>query len=148
MSKRYVAVAVFFAFVLLLVTSSVCLAAEQTAKLRVIIEIGGADFWTYPYITSDGYIHKPAAAQVEWSLGTSSKFMKETVVVPNKTNGETEITTEKGAIVNLQISIVDAKNTVLGGGSLQIRNNGQTERFYITLPDSTSPVVTSDRDQR
>lgn len=142
MRKRNLLIAIVV-FASLLLASSVCLAAD-TAKLTVQMELSEKKyFWTYPYITADGKIHMPAAVNLEWTIGTSSKVMTQTVIVPDKTNGECEYTivTERGAIVNLQIYVVDAKKVVLGGGSLQVRNSGQREKFYIALPDSTSPVI-------
>jgi hypothetical protein len=146
MGKRSLMIAVL-AFALLLLASSVCLAAEQAiekpAKLTVQIDLTDAKFfWSYPYVTTDGKIRKPAAVNLEWNIGTSSKVMKQTVIVPDNNRGEYSIVTEKGAIVNLQVTVVDAGNVLLGGGSLQIKNSGQREFFYVGLPDSTSPVVT------
>lgn len=142
MGKRSVMVAVL-AIAMLLLASSVCLAANQ-AKLTVQVDLSEKYFWTYPYITSDGKIRKPAAVNVEWTIDTSSRVQRQTIILPDKIDGQIAIMTERGAIVNLQINVVDAGNTVLGNGSLQICNKGQQEKFYVSLPNSTSPVVTRD----
>lgn len=139
MRKRSLLLAIVV-FASLLLASSVCLAAD-TAKLTVQMDLSDKYFWTYPYITTDGKIRMPAAVNLEWTIGTSSKVTTQTVIVPAKTNGEYTIVTERGAIVNIQIYVVDAKKVVLGGGSLQVRNSGQQEKFYIALPDSTSPII-------
>ena len=127
---------------LLAAASSVCLAAE--AKLTLKVELDDKSFWSYPYVTRDGKIHKPAAVQVEWTLGATPKVMKQKVVVADKTSGEVVITAERGAIIDLQVFVVDDRDNPLGAGSIQLKNTGQTVKFYVSLPDSTSPVISVD----
>lgn len=139
---------VFVAFLLiaglLAATSSACLAADQQAKMTVRVDIGDKYFWTYPYITSDGRIRKPAAVVVEWSVGVTPKVIREKVIVADKLGGDLPITTEKGAIVNIQVYVVDAANNSLGAGSMQLKNTGQVAKFYVSLPEVTSPVINFD----
>lgn len=134
--------------VLLSLAPSLCLAAPQPDKpTKLTIRVDVADhqlFWTYPYITKDGKIRKPAAVQVEWSTSFGLAPNKADIVTAGQHAGKLVVTTEKNAIVDIQINVIDANKVTLGTTSLQIRNSGQEEVFLVTLPENTVPLVTYD----
>lgn len=149
MTTRTKTTAIFLvALMVLALVPSLGLAAPQPDKsTKMTIKIDIADpqlFWTYPYITKDGKIRKPAAVQVEWSAFFGMSPTRVEVLTPGQGGGRLTIATEKNAIVDIQISVVDAGKVILGTGSLQVRNGGQEEVFLVSLPDITSPQVNHD----
>lgn len=121
---------------------SVAQAAPQKMKISIQITDQAKLFWDYSFLTRDGVLSKPASIQVGWDLGPVSKELKyETAVTQGKSSGDVVIVSEKGALVNYRISVRDAKNVELGSISMQVRNNGQTEYYYVSLPEFTEPQI-------
>ena len=73
-------------------------------------------------------------------MGKNSK--NSTIILPGKTSGQVDISSEKGELVNLNVYVVNAKNEVLGKWSMQITNKGQSETITISLPETTEPILT------
>lgn len=152
MIKRATAVTLMLAVLmtLLVFAPAVCSAAaavaDKPAKLTVQVSINDPkNFWLYPYITKeDGKIRMPAAVTVEWSTTSGINSSKGQVVKAGEKRGEFAITVERNAYVDIEIQVVDDKKVILGKGSMQVRNTGQTVQFTVYLPDSTSPVILSE----
>jgi hypothetical protein len=110
-----------------------------TTTVQIYID-DPATYWTYPYITREGVIVKPASVQVEWDAG-DGKSTKTTLVTQGQKSGVLVITSEKGALLTLKVVVCDANNAPLGTLSMQTRNKGQTESFTVTYPDFTEPKI-------
>ena len=133
-------------FLILAFASATCFAAEKSANLVVKIDVvDAATFWSYPYISRDGKVRKPALIQVEWMVNNNPSGTKASVVTLGKDKGKVTITTARGAIVDIQINVLDDKNNVVGAAGLQVKNTGQTEYFTVATPDYTTPVITAEK---
>jgi hypothetical protein len=101
-------------------------------------------FWNFNFLTRDSDIAKPAIIRIEWSVGDlSGQTKQETLVLDSsKSSGKLSISAEKGALVNLNVTVLGAKNLNLGSISLQVRNSGQTETVTITPPEIVEPKIT------
>jgi hypothetical protein len=146
MTKRATAMTFLLTvFMALLVFSpAVCsAAADKPANLTVQVVINDPkQFWSYPYITrEDGKIRMPAAVLVEWSTTNGLTSNKEQVLQAGGKRGEYVISTDRNTYVDVEVQIVDAKKKILGKGSMQVRNTGQTVVFTVYLPDSTTPSI-------
>ncbi|MDR3591256.1 MAG: hypothetical protein P4N41_16505 [Negativicutes bacterium] len=142
--QRYAKVALFFCLFALVSLASFSLAQASPTKMTISVQVEDQTkkFWDYAYLTKDGYLSKAASIQVGWDVGTISKDLKyETAVVQGKNSGDVTITTEKGELVNYRISVRDAKNVELGSISMQVKNKGQTEFYYVALPEFTEPRI-------
>ncbi len=114
------------------------------ATLKVKVSIDQPDiFWKYTFLTKDADLGKPTDIKIAWSVGELQRQEKtQTVISAGKSSGEVSIVTEKGALVNVQVSVRDAKGIKYGYTSLQVRNNGQTENITISPPESSEPKIT------
>ena len=138
-------------FVALFSLTPLCLAAapqpDKPTKMTILVNVSDSQiFWSYPYITKDGKVRKPAAVQVEWSAAFGLAPNKTEVIPFGQHAGKLIINTEKNAIVDIQINVIDANKVVLGTTGLQVRNSGQEEAFLIAPPESTMPLVSYDPD--
>ena len=94
------------------------------------------------FLTKDADFGKPATVKLTWGAGDFNRQEKtDTIVTTGKKSGQLAITTDKGILVNLQISVYDAKNTKYGVMSFQVRNNGQTQNITVAPPDSSEPKI-------
>ncbi|MCX7779545.1 MAG: hypothetical protein N2491_01365 [Negativicutes bacterium] len=118
--------------------------AAPEASLKIAVEImDDTKFWNCSFFTKDGTPVKPTAVKVDWSIGNLGKNEKvQTIILPGKSSGQASIVTEKGALVNIGVSIRGPKNEYLGSWSSQTLNNGQTETIVITPPESVLPEIT------
>jgi len=142
--RRFAKVALVLCLCVLVSSVSFSLAQAAPSKMTVKVQVIGSSkvFWDYSYLTRDGVLLKPASVQIGWDVGPVSRELKyETAVIPGKLMGEVDITTEKGALVNYRVSVRDAKNVELGSISMQVRNTGQTEFYYVSLPEYTEPKI-------
>jgi hypothetical protein len=133
-------------FCLCVMVSSVSYSLAQAAPAKMTIKVQVVEqtktFWDYAYLTREGFLSKATSVQIGWDTGMISKELKyATVMTPGKFEGEVNVTTEKGELVNYRVSVRDAKNVELGSISMQVRNIGQTEFYYISLPDFTEPKI-------
>lgn len=114
------------------------------ATMTVNISIDQPEiFWNYTFLTKDSDLGKPANIKLTWSVGELAAQEKTEVIVnPGKPIGKLAIVTEKGALVNIRVSVCDTKNTQLGYISLQVRNNGQSESVTMSPPEFTEPKIT------
>lgn len=118
--------------------------APATTNLKVKVSIDQADvFWKCTFLTRDADVGKPTDIKVAWSVGQlQGKEKTQTVIAAGKSTGEVSIAAEKGALVNIEVSVRDAKGIKYGYTSLQVRNNGQTENITISPPESSEPKIT------
>jgi hypothetical protein len=153
---RFVRIAVFL-FVFFLAAGGplnmVKAAPEQIisnpAKLTVDIQIPDKTFWNFIYLNKDGASGKPAVVKVGWSLGEIAQNTNYQVAVESgKSSGQITITTAKGAMVNLRVSVRDTGNDELGFLNLQVKNKGQKETFSIAPPDYCEPKISYGLDQQ
>lgn len=114
------------------------------ATITVKINVDQPDiFWNYTFLTKDSTLGKPANIKLTWSIGEIAAQEKTEVVVnAGKSAGQLAITAEKGALVNIRVSVCDTKNTKLGYIGLQVRNNGQSESVTMSPPEFTEPKIT------
>lgn len=123
-------------------------AAPQTtqvpqATMKIMVEIDGQDFWNCSFYTKDNDPVKPAAIKVDWSIGNMGRDAKaETIILPGKTSGQATITTDKGELVNVQVTVRGPKNQYLGSWGMQSVNKGQTETITIYKPMEVLPEFT------
>lgn len=117
--------------------------AAPTATLTVKVAIDQPDlFWNYSFLTKDADLGKPAVVKLTWGTGDSHREEKTDIIVnTGKKAGQLSVTTTKGILVNLQISVYDAKNTKYGSMSFQVRNNGQTQDITVAPPASSEPLI-------
>lgn len=117
--------------------------AAPTATLTVKVTIDQPDlFWNYSFLTKDSDLGKPAVVKLTSGTGDSSRQEKTDIIVnPGQKAGQLSVTTTKGILVNLQISVYDAKNTKYGSMSFQVRNNGQTQDITVAPPASSEPLI-------
>lgn len=116
--------------------------AQATLTLKATVDQPEI-FWKYTFLTKDSDLGKPAAIKLVWSFGQTQVHEKsETIITAEKDSGQIKIVTEKGALVNIQLSVRDSKNVNLGSISLQVRNNGQTENVLFAPPESAEPKIT------
>lgn len=146
MKKRIRASSFVLALLLVLVVvPAMCQAAPQADKpQKMLIKADIVDpklFWSYPYITSDGFARMPAAVQVVWSTTSGLNSQTAVVLQAGKDRGQVEIFSEKNAYIDIELQVVDAKKAVLGKASLQVRNNGKDVGFAIYPPETTSPSI-------
>jgi ABC-type sugar transport system substrate-binding protein len=140
-----------FSFVLtlllaLVLVPAMCLAAAQPAdkpqKMLINAYIANPKFfWSYPYITRDGFSRMPAAVQVVWSTSSGLESKKAIVIQTGKDKGQVEISSEKNAYIDIELQVIDAKKVVLGKSSLQVRNNGKDVSFVVYPPEITTPTI-------
>lgn len=125
-------------------TANAAAAEAGTATMRVDVRIDQPTvFWNYTFLTKDADFGKPAAVKLKWGIGdTKRQETTQTIVNPGDKKGRLEITTEKGALVNFQVAVVDADNAIHGTLGFQVRNNGQTELVTIAPPDFSEPQIT------
>jgi len=118
-------------------------ATAPKANMTVKVNIDQPEiFWNYTFLTKDANLGKPANIKLAWSVGeTGAKEKTEVVVNAGKSAGQLTIVTEKGDLVNIRVSVCDAKNTKLGYIGLQVRNNGQTESVSMSPPEFTEPNI-------
>ncbi len=118
--------------------------ASSKATLTVQVNIDQPNiFWNYTFLTQNSTLGKPAAIKLVWGLGVVQRQAKnETVVTEGKSSGQTTIVTDKGELINIRVAVCDSKGTTLGFTSIQVKNNGQTETFVMSPPDSTEPKIT------
>jgi hypothetical protein len=142
--QRLAKVALVLCLCVLASLASNSMAQANPVKMTISVNVDDQSkkFWDYAYLTKDGLLSKAASIQVGWDVGVVSKELKyETAVVQGKTTGNVDITTEKGTLVNYRVSVRDAKNVELGSISMQVKNNGQTEYYYVALPEFTEPRI-------
>lgn len=121
-------------------------AQAAPATLTVQIDLTDKSFWDCMYLPKDGDFAKPSVIQVAWDTGDVAKTAKtEKVLLPRSVNGKLAIVTEKGMLVNMRVSIRDAKNNQLGYITMQVVNRGQTEIFTIAPPEVIEPTITYGR---
>lgn len=123
--------------------ASVSSVQASPATLTVLVDIDDQKvFWDCTYLTKEGVLGKPASIQVAWETGdVAVKAKTETVMTPGKAKGKLAIVTEKGAVVNMRVSVRDAKNIQLGYINLQVVNKGQSELVTFAPPESIEPIV-------
>ncbi|MDT8902095.1 hypothetical protein [Anaeroselena agilis] len=145
-NRKTVSILVLALFAAMLLAAPVCSAASQDLDkpTRMLLKVDVVDtnmFWSYPYISRDGKARVPAAIQVVWSTTSGLDSKTETMAVAKSDRGQVAITTEKDAFVDIEVQVVDAKKTILGKASLQVRNTGKDVAFVVNVPDITSPVI-------
>jgi hypothetical protein len=135
------AILLLFVFITL---AAIPVQAAPQASLTVQVEINeGQKFWNCTFFSRDADPVKPAAVKFDWSVGNlGSKPKVETLIAAGKSSGKTSIVTEKGELVNLQVTVRGPKNEYLGSWSIQTRNNGQTETITIFTPEVVLPELT------
>lgn len=115
--------------------------AASQATIQVKAEISNSNFWDYTFI-KESIPSKPSAVKVEWTFGNMGNNAKNVaIILPGKTSGQVDILSAKGELVNLMVSVTNAKNEVLGKWSMQVTNKGQTETITISLPESIEPLL-------
>lgn len=121
-------------------------AAPQSdlATLKLKVEVTDKAFWDCTYMTPDmDHPSKPAVIKAEWSFGNLGKNSKTEVIVANgKLTGEVAITSEKGSILNLDVTVKNEKNVTLGYWGMQLINKGQIETILISPPEEIRPQFT------
>ena len=125
-------------------TANAAAAGASTATLRINVTIDQPNlFWNYTFLTKDGDFGKPTAVKLTWGTGdTKRQETTQTIVNPGEKKGHLEITTEKGALINFQVLVLDADNARHGTLGFQVRNSGQTELVTIAPPDFSEPQIT------
>jgi hypothetical protein len=147
MENRIKAYSFILALLLALVlVPALCLAAaapvDKPQKMLIKADIVDPRlFWSYPYITSDGFSRMPAAVQVVWSTASGFNSEKAVVIVTGKDKGQVEIASERNAYIDIEIQVIDAKKVILGKASLQIRNTGKEVSFAVYPPETTTPII-------
>jgi hypothetical protein len=118
--------------------------APPKANLIIQVNIDQPDiFWNYTFLTKNSTLSKPSAVKLVWGLGVVQRQAKnEIVVTGGKTSGQVTVVTDKGELINIRVAVCDSKGTTLGFTSIQVKNNGQTETFVMSPPDSTEPKIT------
>jgi len=116
-------------------------APQATLTVKVTIDQPEL-FWNYSFLTKDADFGKPTAVKLTWGTGNAHRQEKtDTIVNSGKKSGSLSIKADKGAIINLQIFVSDAKNTKYGSISFQVRNNGQTQDITVAPPESSEPLI-------
>ncbi|MEN6565372.1 MAG: hypothetical protein ABFC57_03635 [Veillonellales bacterium] len=125
-------------------TTATAQSAPGQATLTVKATVDQPEiFWKYTFLTKDSDLGKPADIKLVWSFGQTQIHEKtETIVNAGKDSGQLSLVTEKGALVNILLSVRDSKNVNLGSINLQVRNNGQTESISFTPPEFSEPKIT------
>lgn len=114
--------------------------AASQATMQVNVEISNSNFWDYNFI-KEATPSKPSAVKAEWSFGNTGSNPKDaTILSAGKTSGQIAIVSAKGELVNLSISVRNAKNEILGKWNMQVTNTGQTEKISISLPETIEPL--------
>ncbi|MDU2065580.1 MAG: hypothetical protein E6713_12195 [Sporomusaceae bacterium] len=132
-------------FALLSIPTTTFAEAAPTATMRIDVKVDQADvFWNTTYLTKDSSdFGKAAAVNLTWGIGdTKRQEQTQPLIAPGKGKGRVEITTEKGALINFQVVVLDADKQKHGTLSFQVRNNGQTEYITIAPPDFIEPNLT------
>ena len=115
------------------------------ATVNIEVKVDNAvTFWDLAYLTKDSTLSKATSIKVSWDAKSDKGKTSgsETAVIKGGSTGKVAIRTEKGALVNYQVTVIGTNNTILATLSMNVRNNSnQTKTVTVAPPETILPNI-------